>query len=60
VVANHFEGREIVKSKMDDREYKAIVLNNKLECLLIREKDADKSAASMSVNVGHMDDPVER
>ena len=51
---------EIIKSKNDTRIYKSITLPNKLNCLLISDKDSDKSAASMSVCVGALEDPYER
>ena len=36
----------------DKREYKLITLPNKLQALLISDPEADKSAASLDVNVG--------
>jgi insulysin len=48
---------EIVKSKQDKREYKALELSNKLTCLLIHDPDTDKSAASLNVHVGCALDP---
>jgi insulysin len=47
----------LVKSKIDQRLYKSLVLSNKLSCLLISDKDTEKSAAAMNVNVGSLEDP---
>ncbi|CAG2171717.1 unnamed protein product, partial [Oppiella nova] len=41
------------------REYKGLVLRNGLKVLLISDVEADKSAASLSLNVGLMSDPRE-
>ena len=43
---------EIVKSPSDKREYRYVKLDNQLRCLLISDPEADKSAASLDVNVG--------
>lgn len=51
--------QRIIKSSSDLRSYKAITLKNKLQCLLVSDSLADKSAASMNVNVGHLQDPIE-
>ena len=45
-------------SRLDDREYKYIVLKNRLSVLLITDKECSYSAASLSVNVGSYHDPV--
>lgn len=47
----------IIKSQCDTRTYKYIHLTNKLRCLLISDKEADKSAASLDVKVGCSLDP---
>ena len=47
----------IRKSKIDSRIYKALSLPNKLSCLLISDKDTEKSAAALNVNVGSLEDP---
>jgi len=46
------------KSQLDDREYRVVRLSNNLEALLISDKNADKAAASLDVDVGHLSDPV--
>jgi insulysin len=48
---------EITKSMSDKRTYKHITLKNKLQCLLVQDDEADKSAAAMDVNVGFALDP---
>lgn len=47
-------------SPSDHRQYAAFTLANGLRVLLVEQADADKSAAAMSVNVGHFDDPADR
>lgn len=47
-------------SPSDHRQYAAFTLSNGLRVLLVEQADADKSAAAMSVNVGHFDDPADR
>jgi len=44
-------------SAEDDREYRRLVLPNKLQVLLIHDPEADKGSAAMDVNVGHFCDP---
>lgn len=51
---------QILKSKIDNRIYKAIELPNKLLCLLVSDKDTEKSAAAMNVDIGSLADPIER
>jgi secreted Zn-dependent insulinase-like peptidase len=48
---------EVIKPKIDHNEYKFIELDNKLQVLMIYDKDADKSAAAMTINVGFYNDP---
>ncbi|CAG9000983.1 MAG: Protease 3 [Candidatus Celerinatantimonas neptuna] len=47
-------------SPNDSRQYKSVQLQNGLRALLICDKNASKSAAALTVNVGHFDDPPER
>lgn len=49
---------KIIKPKVDDREYRGILLNNGLRVMLISDKTTDKSAAALDVNVGSMFDPI--
>ncbi|KAK8953721.1 Zinc-metallopeptidase, peroxisomal [Platanthera guangdongensis] len=48
---------EIFKSRIDNRQYRRIVLPNSLEALLISDPDTEKSAASMDVSVGSFAEP---
>jgi insulysin len=47
----------VIKSISDKRIYHTLKLNNNLECLLISDKDAQKSAAALSINIGSFADP---
>jgi insulysin len=51
---------QLMQSPNDKREYLALTLPNDLPVLLVHQKDAEKSAAALTVNVGHFDDPAER
>ncbi|AAS52737.2 AER053Cp [Eremothecium gossypii ATCC 10895] len=42
---------------LDDRKYRYIELPNHLRVLLVHDKNTDKSAASLDVNVGAFEDP---
>ncbi len=53
-------GVEIHKSQVDDREYRYLTLANGLEVLLISDPDADKAAASLSIDVGSFQNPPDR
>jgi secreted Zn-dependent insulinase-like peptidase len=44
----------ITKSSHDKRNYRGILLNNQLKCLLISDFTTEKSAASIDVHVGNM------
>ena len=47
---------KILKSKIDEKSYKIISLENGLEIMLIYDKETDFSAGSMSVKVGSKDE----
>ncbi|KIJ23612.1 hypothetical protein M422DRAFT_217479, partial [Sphaerobolus stellatus SS14] len=47
----------IEQSVQDKRDYRLIRLQNGLEAMLVHDKDADTSAASMDIAVGHLSDP---
>ncbi|XP_058795185.1 insulin-degrading enzyme isoform X2 [Phymastichus coffea] len=49
----------IIKSYNDKRNYRGLILHNKLKVLLISDPTTDKSAASLDVNVGYLSDPKE-
>ena len=53
-------GAEIERSPADTRDYRAIMLPNGLEALVVSDPDADKAAAALNVNVGSGNDPEER
>lgn len=52
---NYVEKRfnEIIKSPNDKREYRGLLLTNKMKVLLISDPTTDKSAASLNVNIGN-------
>lgn len=49
----------ITKSQQDNRNYRGLQLANGLKVLLISDPTTDKSAAALSVEVGHLSDPDE-
>ena len=53
-------GIEIERSPADTRDYRAIMLDNGLEALLVSDPAADRAAAALDVNVGSADDPDAR
>ena len=53
-------GAEIERSPADTRHYRALMLDNGLEVLVVSDPQADKSAAALNVNVGSGDDPEDR
>ena len=48
---------QIIKSECDDREYKLVVLPNKMRVLLISDMEADLAGAAMNVHAGAALDP---
>lgn len=50
----------IIKSENDQREYRYLVLANKLRVLLISDATTEKSAAALDVHVGHNQNPEGR
>ena len=53
-------GAEIERSPADTRDYRAIMLDNGLEALVVSDPATDKAAAALDVNVGSADDPDTR
>lgn len=51
--------KEVIKSISDKRSYRPLLLGNQMQCLVISDKDAQKSSAALSVGVGSFSDPVE-
>lgn len=50
----------ILKSPLDLRDYKIVILPNQMEVLLISDPTTDKAAAALDVRVGQFDDPKDR
>jgi hypothetical protein len=44
----------IIKSSNDKRDYRGLILHNKLKVLLVSDPTTHKSAASLDVNVGKL------
>lgn len=49
---------DVISSPNDNREYATITLDNGLEVLMVSDPAAEKSAASLSVSVGLLNDPM--
>ncbi|MAD74758.1 MAG: peptidase M16 [Rheinheimera sp.] len=49
----------IKQSPNDNRVYQHLTLDSGLTVLLVQDKNAEKSAAALTVNVGHFDDPAD-
>lgn len=47
-----------VKGSLDKRDYRVIELENGLRATLVSDPTTDKSAAALSVGVGHFCDPI--
>lgn len=47
----------IVKSPEDNRDFRGLELANGMKVLLVSDAATERSAASMSVSVGHLSDP---
>ncbi|MDT8446903.1 MAG: insulinase family protein [bacterium] len=50
----------VVKSPMDSKLYRSLVLDNGLKVLLVSNPKADQAAASLAVSVGQFQDPAHR
>ncbi len=50
---------DIVKSEKDTRQYRGLLLDNQMKCLLVSDPTTDRSAASVDCHVGYMLDPPE-
>ena len=53
-------GEGIERSPADTRDYRAVLLDNGLQALVVSDPGADKAAAALDVNVGSGNDPDER
>ena len=49
----------VIKRPLDNREYKALTLDNGLRVLLILDSNSSRSAAALDVHVGSFSDPVD-
>lgn len=49
---------DIKQSVNDINQYQWLTLSNGLNVLLVHESDLEKSAAALTINVGHFDDPA--
>ncbi|MBT42309.1 MAG: peptidase M16 [Idiomarina sp.] len=49
---------QVIKSPNDQRQYRTVTLENQLQILLVSDPDTEKSAASLSVDVGLLHDPM--
>ena len=49
---------DIGKSPNDRREYRALVLENGLQVILVSDPESDKAAASMDIDAGSNSDPA--
>lgn len=50
---------KLIKPKIDNNQYKFLTLPNKLDVLLIYDKDTDISASGMTIQAGFYDDPID-
>jgi len=50
----------VIKSPADDRDYRALTLENGLKVMLVSDPDADQAAAALDVYVGSGNDPKDR
>ena len=49
----------IKKGGCDERAYRYIKLTNNVKCILVSDVDSPKSAATITVDSGNLNDPVE-
>ncbi len=49
----------IITSSQDKRNYRGLLLDNELKCLLINDPLTDRSTAAVDVHAGYMLDPKE-
>lgn len=57
---SQYDPNVVITPDTDDKSYQYLVLPNKLRVLLISDPDADKSAASLDIHVGSLQDPINR
>ncbi|WP_371377035.1 insulinase family protein [Thalassotalea aquiviva] len=49
----------MIQSPNDTKQYQTLTLNNGLRVLLVHNQESNRSAAALTVNVGHFDDPLD-
>ena len=47
-----FENEDIIRSENDKRLHRGLELSNGMKVMLVSDKDTDKSAAAMDINIG--------
>ncbi|MGM0526294.1 MAG: insulinase family protein [Pseudomonadota bacterium] len=52
------QAESVIKSPNDERSYRTVTLPNQLEVMLVSDPETEKSAASLSVGVGLLQDPM--
>ncbi|MCC5853383.1 MAG: insulinase family protein, partial [Alkalimonas sp.] len=60
IAAEQPAAQSIITSPNDARQYKAIILPNQLQVVLVSDPAAEKSSAALSVDVGWLNDPKEQ
>ena len=56
MIARH-DNIEMQRSPADDRDYRAVMLDNGLEAVLVSDPKTEKAAAALDINVGTANDP---
>jgi len=54
------DDNDFIKSSLDKRQYRSILLPNNLQVLLVSDSATDVEAAAVHIKAGHFDDPVHR
>jgi len=49
---------EVLKRALDERDYKALTLDNGMRVLLVSDPKSSRSAAALDVHVGYFSDPT--
>lgn len=51
---------KIIKSEYDKRSYRSLILQNRMQVLLISDPETDQAAAALDIAVGQFSDPPDR
>jgi hypothetical protein len=54
------DGDDFIKSTLDTRSYRSILLPNNLQALLVSDPETDVEAGAVHIKAGHFDDPDTR